>query len=136
MTHAADDRSTLALAREVARLRVERRQTGRIVVRAETREEHETVTADLEDVRIEVSRVPVGRDVAALPEVRVEGDVTVFPIVEERLVVTRQLVLTEEIHVRRVVDRRREEVPVTLRREEAVIERNDAPEATTERGGS
>ncbi|WP_431301049.1 DUF2382 domain-containing protein [Tabrizicola sp. BL-A-41-H6] len=127
MPDAADDLSTIALARESARIRVRRTDQRRVVVRTETREESLTLTADLEAARVEVTRVPVGRDVEAVPEIRVEGDVTILPVMEERLVVTRQLVLKEEIHVRRVTERRRAEVPVTQRHEVAVVERIDAP---------
>ncbi len=122
----ADDPQTIALAREEARLRVRRSGVRRVVVRTATREVAEMLAADLETARVEVLRVPVGRDVAAVPEVRVEGDVTVFPVMEERLIVTRQLVLKEEIHLRRIVERRHTQVPVSLRREHAVIERIDA----------
>jgi stress response protein YsnF len=123
---AANDLGTIALARETARIGVRRAGAHRVVVRTETREEQQTLSADLEAVRVEVSRVVVGRDVDAVPDVRVEGDVTILPVMEERVVVTRQLVLKEEIHVRRVTERRRTEVPVTLRHEVAVIERIDA----------
>jgi stress response protein YsnF len=36
------------------------------------------------------------------PEMRQVGEVTIFPLVEERLVVTRELFLREEVHVRKV----------------------------------
>jgi stress response protein YsnF len=126
MPEETDDLLTLALARETARIGVRRAGERRVVVRTETREEPRTLTADLEEVRVEVSRVAVGRDVDEVPEVRVEGDVTILPVTEERVIVTLQLVLKEEIHVRRVTERRREDVPVTLRHEVAVVERFDA----------
>lgn len=126
MPDATDDLSTIALARETARIRVRRTNERRVMVRIETREERQSLIAELEEVQIEVARVPVGRDVDVVPEVRVEGDVTILPVMEERVVVTRQLVLKEEVHVRRVTTRRREEVPVTLRHDVAVIERIDA----------
>jgi stress response protein YsnF len=126
MPEETDDLLTLALARETARIGVRRAGERRVVVRTETREEPRTLTADLEEVRVEVSRVAVGRDVDEVPEVRVEGDVTILPVTEERVIVTLQLVLKEEIHVRRVTERCREDVPVTLRHEVAVVERIDA----------
>lgn len=56
--------------------------------------------------KVTVERVPVGEVVDAVPDIREDGDLTVIPVVEERLVVTRELVLKEEIHLRR----KREEV--------------------------
>jgi stress response protein YsnF len=58
-----------------------------------------------------------------MPPIRIEGDVTIYPVVEEVLVVERRLVLREEVHVtrRRRVEHVGEDVPV--RRTEARVER-------------
>jgi uncharacterized protein (TIGR02271 family) len=62
--------------------------------------------------RLEVERVPVGRVIdRAPPPVRVEGDTTIFSVVEEVVTVERRLVLEEEVRVRK----RRVEEPRTLR---------------------
>ncbi len=65
----------------------------------------EEVTEALQDAvtrqTVTVERVPVGRMVEAAPTMRVEGDTTIVPVIEERLVMMRQLFLIEEIHVRR-----------------------------------
>ncbi len=126
MAERTDSFKRIDLLAETAHLDVKRVAERRVVVRAETLTDSQVLTADLDCVRVEVSRVGVGRDVDAVPEVRVEGDVTVFPVMEERLVVHRQLVLKEEVHVRRIVEVRRTEIPVSVRREHAVIERIDA----------
>ncbi|HYW17503.1 MAG TPA: DUF2382 domain-containing protein [Allosphingosinicella sp.] len=57
-------------------------------------------------------------------------EVAAIPVVEERLVVERKLVLVEEIHVVRRTRTATEDVPVTLRSERAEIEREqyDVPE--------
>ncbi len=49
---------------------------------------------------------------------------TIIPVVEERVVVTRELYLREEIHVRRVHRTETDEIPVTLRRQTVRIERS------------
>jgi len=74
---------------------------------------------------VEVERVPVGRVVAEPPGVRHEGDVMVLPVVQERLVTRKELVLVEEIRVsrRRQVAQARADVP--LRRERVLVERFD-----------
>jgi stress response protein YsnF len=61
-----------------------------------------------------------------VPEVRTENGVTILPIIEERLVVEKQLFLKEELHIRRDVKTETVEVPVTLRSERAIVERLDA----------
>jgi stress response protein YsnF len=63
--------------------------------------------------------------VDAVPPVREEGDTTVISIVEEVLVVERRLVLKEEIRLRRVRTTERHRETVTLREQQAVIERSD-----------
>jgi stress response protein YsnF len=57
------------------------------------------------------------------PAVRTDGDVVIVPILEEVLVVEKRLVLKEELHIRRQVNHEDVEVPVTLRKQRAVIER-------------
>jgi uncharacterized protein (TIGR02271 family) len=61
-----------------------------------------------------------------LPEAREEGDTLVIPVVEEELVVTKRLVLKEEIHLvkRRTTERSNQQV--TLHSEHAEIARVDA----------
>ncbi len=106
-------------------LRVEKRSvvTGKVRVRTVVDTVEETARADLEEGRIEVTRVPIDREVSAPPTVRTEGDVVIVPVLEEVLVVEKRLVLKEELHIRRHVARENVEVPVTLRKERAVIER-------------
>ncbi len=53
-------------------------------------------------------------------------DVTIISIVEERLIVERQLVVVEEIRLHRHATTESVEVPVTLRKQRAVVERVDA----------
>lgn len=122
---AASSEQTLTLAEEV--LRVGKRQvvTGRVRVRTETETVETTAGAELEGETVEVTRVPCERYVDAAPPVRTEGDVTILPVVEEVLVVETRLLLKEEIHLRRTATRERVEIPVTLRRQRAVVERID-----------
>ena len=53
---------------------------------------------------------------------RING-VTIVPVLEEVLFVEKRLVLKEELHIRRRVSSKTVEVPVTLRKERAVVER-------------
>ncbi len=58
--------------------------------------------------------------------VRTEGDVVIVPVLEEVLVIEKRLVLKEELHVRRQATRETVEVPVTLRKQQGVVERLSA----------
>jgi len=71
-----------------------------------------------------VERVTVNRMVEGTPpSVRHEGDTMIVPLLEEVLVVEKRLMVREELHVRlsRVLER--DTQTVTLRREEAQVER-------------
>ena len=74
---------------------------------------------------VSVERVPVGRTVSEPPAVRQEGEFTIIPVVEERLVVRKELVLVEEVRIRRQHTTRPWEDSVTLRKESARVERFD-----------
>jgi len=75
--------------------------TGHVKVSTVTRTREELVEQLLQSERVEVERVPVGKVIAQMPEVRTEDDTMIIPVVEERVVVQRQLLLKEEVRVRR-----------------------------------
>jgi uncharacterized protein (TIGR02271 family) len=82
---------------------------------------------------VEVKRVPVNRVVTVAPQVRTEGDTTIVPIVEEELVVTKRLLLKEEIHLTRRRTRNRYVRDVELQRETAEVRRLDSAGRTVEK---
>jgi uncharacterized protein (TIGR02271 family) len=131
-----DPIEALPLAEERVHFGTERIQTGRVRVHTVTKRHEQLVAQDLASEHVEVERVPIHREIDAVPELRQEGDVTVIPIVEEVLVIEKRLVLKEEIHLRRTRSVERVETPVELRKQEAIIERLDAgdphPEETKE----
>jgi uncharacterized protein (TIGR02271 family) len=121
-------------------LQVDKREvvSGRVRIRVATDSIEQAVAHDLRGEEIDVERVPVGTYVesgAAAPQLRTEGDTTIVPILEEVLVVEKRLLLKEELHIRRRTTTERTEIPVTLRRQRAEIERvpvgNDDPSTKT-----
>ncbi|MBE7211279.1 MAG: YsnF/AvaK domain-containing protein [Gluconacetobacter diazotrophicus] len=111
-------RRSIALhAEELAVSRRSRTTLVRVATGTETR--NEAVEAELRQDDVVVERVAVGRVVDAVPPVRRDGDVLVLPVVVEELVVTRRLVLREEVRVRRVRTVRRHAETVPLRRQVA-----------------
>jgi stress response protein YsnF len=104
---------------------VERRKVERDVrVRVHTVNHDHLIDEALTREWVEVERVAVGRPIDAVPPVREEGDTTVISVVEEVLVVERRLVLKEEIRLRRVRTTEQHRETVTLREQQAVIERS------------
>jgi len=127
------------------RLVVGRREveTGRVRVHLTTTTEDAAVREVLREERVEVERVPIGREVATAPAVREEEDgaVLVVPVLEEVLVVERRLVLKEELWIRRVSTNRTSEQTVPLRRQTATVERvpvqpDDKPETNARPRGA
>jgi len=97
--------------------------TGKVRVRTVTDTVEEMARATLEGREVEVVRVPIDREVDAAPAVRTEGDVVIVPVVEEILVVEKRLVLKEELRLQPRKTEETVEVPVTLRKQRAVVER-------------
>lgn len=105
---------------DVAKREVER---GRLVVRTRVDTHEEMAAIDLRQDEVEVERVPVNRVVEASPGVREEDGILIVPILEERLLLTKQLVLKEELRIR---GRTRVEAfrePVQLRSERVEVTR-------------
>lgn len=100
-------------------------ETERVSVRTFTEYEHVTVSDEVRRERVEVTRIPAGHVVSEAPGVRTEGDLTIVPVLEERLVVEKRLFLIEELHVRRTTTTEPIELPATLRRTRVEVERTE-----------
>lgn len=113
------------------RLSVAKREveSGRVRVHVTVEEHEETVTEQLMRDDLQVERVPKNVRVTEVPHVRLEGNTTIVPVVEEVVVVEKALVLVEEIHICRRAVAEEARIPVTLRTERARIERDSAEPA-------
>lgn len=81
--------------------------------------------------QLTVVHVPVGRVVAEsdVPQMRYEGDTLIVPVLEEVLVVQKQLVLKEEVHITRQRQHVASPRTVRLRSEQVSVERFDENES-------
>lgn len=96
---------------------------GRVQVSRQTRRHEELVDELLARESVEVERTPIDRPIDAMPSIRDEGDSIVVPIVEEVLKIERQLVLKEEVRIRRVKGTERYQERFSLRRQEVTVNR-------------
>jgi len=100
-------------------------KTGAVRVDKHVQKRTRRISAPLLHEDLEVRRVPVNREVTETPRVRRRGDTVIVPVVEEEMVVTKRLVLKEEIHIVKRRTRSRVVKEVELERERAVIHRLD-----------
>ena len=92
----------------------------RVTKRVETAEE--TVRQAVERDEVDVERVPVNRPLEAPVAQRTEGEWLVLPVMEEVLVVRKQLMLTEEVRIRTRRVAEEQEVREPVRRERVELE--------------
>lgn len=127
-----NDQLAVPVVEEQLSLGKRKRETGRVKVTKSVSERTETVRVPVTSERVEVKHVPVGRPVEEVPEVRQEADVTIIPVTEEVVVVTKQLVLKEEIHLVHREDQHDAIEDVTLKSETVEVTRQESEEPKTE----
>lgn len=119
-----EETAAIPLAEE--RLSVSKRPVERRVrVRTVTDDVPASFREELIGERVEIQHVAVERELTDWPDIRTEGDVTIIPVVEERLIVEKRLFLVEEVHVRRLQGVEHIEQPVMLRSQRVVVERSE-----------
>ena len=99
--------------------------TGRVRLRKRVHEKTAIVDEPLTCEEVDVTRIAINRVVDAPVAVRHEAEVMIVPVVEERLLTIKQLILVEEIRIARCNVERRTPQTVALRREEILTERLD-----------
>ena len=100
----------------------ELRDVGEVEIRTEIDEVPAQLEVDAFREDVEVEHEPVGQVVTERVEPWEEAGALVVPIYEERLVVTKRLVLRERLRIRRTGSTERQLFQDTLRRERLVIE--------------
>lgn len=113
----------IPLAREELDVQKRTVERGRIRVRKTVRSREEVVEQPLQHDEVTVERVAVNREIDTAPQPRYERDALVIPVVEEVLVTRKQLVLKEEIYIRRRGIETMHQERATLRSEEIEVER-------------
>lgn len=94
--------------------------TGSVRVDKRVEKRVRRISAPVVHENVEVRRVPINRVVEEAPKARRRGDTVIVPVVEEEVIITKRLVLKEEIHLvkRRTKERLVKEVEVGRERAE------------------
>ncbi len=122
----SDGDERLALVEDVIHVGKQRVVTGTVRVRTVIEQVPVSHREMLASETVEVERVPVGTVVDAVPPMREVDGVTIIPVVEERIRVVRELVLVEEVRLRRVRSEAMFETTGSRRVMHAVVEREPA----------
>jgi uncharacterized protein (TIGR02271 family) len=117
---------------EEARIRKERKVTGKVRLRKIVHHEEQTVDEPLLKERVSLERVTIDQWVDEAPPIRNEGETLVVPVVEEVLVVEKRLRLREEIRLTWHHEEEHEPQRLVVRREEVRIERVSADDDADE----
>ncbi len=117
------DTTVIPVVQEELAVRKQAVETGKVRVIKNVVEQEEVVTEPVYAETIEIERVPVHRVIDAPVSIRHEGAKTIIPVMKEVIVVQKQLMLTEEIHISKARTQSYDTQEVTLRREEVRIER-------------
>jgi len=97
-------------------------ETGKVRIKKVVQEKQELVDIPLLHEEVEIKRVPINRPVDSPIAVRQEGDTLILSLLEEVLVVKKQLLLKEELHIITKRSEHHQPEQVTLRREEVTVE--------------
>ena len=95
-------------------------ESAEALVRLRTHVEGTSVDETLQVESVRIERVPMNRILSEAPTQRIEGDVTIVPVVEEVLV--KQFRLVEEVRIIRHHETDKFAETVMLRRQEVIVE--------------
>jgi uncharacterized protein (TIGR02271 family) len=114
---------------EELRASVREREAGQVNVKKSVRTEREVVRVPKRREEVDIERVPVegeAREASGATEADIGEDEVVVQVFEEEVVVTKRVVLKEEIRLRKRVVEDEETVEVDLRKEEVEVDDQSA----------
>ena len=116
----------LPLIEERLDVAIERVEAGALRVRIVVDETVQAAEVDLVSTEVRPTVVPRGVEVDARREPYLDGEELVVPVYEERAVMVSKLFLKEEVRLTRIRHEQRQTLEMPLRRERAVVERQQA----------
>ena len=108
---------------EQPRFRKRKIETGSVRIKKTVHETPRILEETLSKEEISIERRPCEKIVDEPAQARQEGDTWILPVQEEILVVTKRILIREEIYVRKQTLQHKEKVTAQVRKEEVVIDR-------------
>jgi stress response protein YsnF len=115
----------IAAVQEDLEVSVRETETGAVRVHKLVHEDVHQVPLTTHSGKVSVVRIPIDREVDSEFPVRQEGETTVIPVFEYRVVAERRLFLVEEVRLTNEVVQTTRMEEVVTRREEVVVERRE-----------
>lgn len=124
-TDTTTESETIRIPRLEEQLQVstQRVETGRVTLTKTVQETQETVAIPLHQEQYVIERMSINQYVDEPPAPRQEGETTIYPVLNEVLVVQKRLLLVEEVRVTRQQTQTEETQTIPLRRETITVER-------------
>ncbi len=97
-------------------------ETGIVRIRKIVREHEEVIDQALLCEQVEVTRVSINRVIDEPVATRYEGELLIVPVLEERVLIQKQWVLKEELHISRRSVTMHQPQRIVVRSEEAIVE--------------
>jgi uncharacterized protein (TIGR02271 family) len=119
------DEAKVVAVQEDLEVSLRETETGAVRVRKVVHEDVHQVPVTVRTGKVAIVRVPMSRQVDSEFPVRQEGDTTVIPVFEYRVVAERRLFLVEEVRITKEMTQSTHTEEVVTRREEVVVERRD-----------
>ena len=120
----SDKGTTVPLMEERAEVKKRWATTGKVQVVTHTETVEELARAVLDGEEVEIQTVELDQTVSGpSPVVRTEEGVIIIPVLEEVLVVEKRLVLKREIRIQKRPTSEIVEIPVSLRKQRAKVQR-------------
>jgi uncharacterized protein (TIGR02271 family) len=129
-----DDVAVVQLREEELGVAKQWTQAGEVLIRKKVETRTDRIPVELGYEEVSVQRVPVNRMLAEgeRAEPHQEGDTLIVPVVEEEIVITKRLVIREELHVTKRRLSRQREVTGQVRKEHLDVETTGKLEAIQE----
>jgi uncharacterized protein (TIGR02271 family) len=114
----------IPVVEEKLKVGVRKEEIGKVRAVKKVHEEDLIVSGPVINQDVQVQRVPLNQYVDKAPRIRHEGNTMIIPVVREEVIVSTRLVLVEEVRITRRQVEETIEKPITIRKEEVVIERS------------
>ena len=100
-------------------------EKGKYTIRKTVNQEDYSEEVPTIHEKVDIQRLEVNQYVESMPEVRREGDTTIIPVIKEVVVVEKKLMLVEEIHITKTLQKVTVNVKDKLRKEHVEIKKAD-----------